>query len=82
MDAHVLALVLLGALLHAVWNAVARASRGRGADAVQIAVGAGVLALPGIVLLPAPAVLHERLGRLRWLGVACTAVGLAAVKAA
>jgi drug/metabolite transporter (DMT)-like permease len=57
MDARVLALVLFGALLHAVWNAVARASHGRGADAVQIAVGAGLLALPGVVLLPAPA--HE-----------------------
>ena len=37
-----LAAVLLGALLHATWNAVARASGGRGADAVLIAVGAGV----------------------------------------
>jgi drug/metabolite transporter (DMT)-like permease len=27
-------------------------------------------------------VLRERFGRLRWVGVACTAVGLAAVKAA
>jgi drug/metabolite transporter (DMT)-like permease len=27
-------------------------------------------------------VLHERFGRLRWMGVACTAVGLVAAKVA
>jgi drug/metabolite transporter (DMT)-like permease len=54
MDTTVLAAVLFGALLHATWNAVARASRGRGPDAVLIAVGAGVVALPGLFLLPLP----------------------------
>ncbi len=62
-----LAAVLLGALLHATWNAVARASGGRGADAVLIAVGAGVLALPGAVLLPLPA-------RESWLALGVSAV--------
>jgi drug/metabolite transporter (DMT)-like permease len=54
MDTTVLAAVLFGALLHATWNAVARASRGRGPDAVLIAVGAGVVALPGLFVLPLP----------------------------
>ena len=54
MDTTVLAAVLFGALLHATWNAVARASRGRGPDAVLIAVGAGVIALPGLFVLPPP----------------------------
>ncbi len=54
MDNTVLAAVLFGALLHATWNAVARASRGRGPDAVLIAVGAGVVAAPGLFLFPIP----------------------------
>lgn len=67
MDAAVLGMVLLGALLHATWNAVARASRGRGADAVLIAVGGGVLALPGVLLLPPPA-------RASWLALGVSAL--------
>lgn len=67
METQVLAAVLVGALLHATWNAVARASRGRGADAVLIAVGAGVLALPGLALLPLPA-------RASWLALGVSAV--------
>jgi drug/metabolite transporter (DMT)-like permease len=67
METGVLAAVLFGALLHATWNAVARAARGRGADAVLIAVGAGVLALPGAFLLPTPA-------RASWLALGVSAV--------
>jgi drug/metabolite transporter (DMT)-like permease len=66
METGVLAAVLLGAVLHATWNAVARAARGRGADAVLIAVGAGAAALPGVFLLPAPA-------RASWLALGASA---------
>jgi len=65
MEVTVLAAVLFGALLHATWNAVARASRGRGPDAVLIAVGAGVIAAPGMFLMPPPA-------RASWIALAAS----------
>lgn len=55
MTLAVLSLVLLGAALHAGWNALVRASPTRVFDAVAVAIGAGVLALPWLALLPAPA---------------------------
>jgi drug/metabolite transporter (DMT)-like permease len=67
MEPAVLGMVLLGALLHATWNAVARASRVRGPDAVLIAVGGGLLALPGVFLLPPPA-------RASWLALGASVV--------
>lgn len=55
MTLTVLSLVLLGAALHAAWNALVRSSPSRVFDAVAVAIGAGALALPWLAALPAPA---------------------------
>ncbi|HSO07719.1 MAG TPA: DMT family transporter [Pelomicrobium sp.] len=55
MTLPVLGLVLLGAALHAVWNALVRSSPTRVFDAVAVAIVAGMLALPALAALPLPA---------------------------
>lgn len=55
MTGFVLAAVLFGALIHATWNALIKAQADKFSAAALVAIGAGVVALPLIVLLPAPA---------------------------
>ena len=55
MTGFVLAVVLFGALIHATWNALIKAQPDKFSAAALVAIGAGVVALPMIVLLPAPA---------------------------
>jgi drug/metabolite transporter (DMT)-like permease len=50
----VLSAVLFGALLHAVWNALIKAQPDKFSAATMVAVGAGAIALPIMVVLPAP----------------------------
>jgi drug/metabolite transporter (DMT)-like permease len=50
----VLAAVLFGALIHATWNALIKAQPDKFSAAALVAIGAGVVALPLIVFLPAP----------------------------
>ncbi len=54
MEPGVFALVMFAALLHAGWNALAKA-RG-GVDAVAIAMGSGLIALPLLPFAGAPAI--------------------------
>ena len=47
--------VLLGALLHASWNAAIKSGRDKFLDTVLVAGGAGVIAAAGLPFLPLPA---------------------------
>lgn len=67
MDAFVFGAVLLAALLHAIWNALAKARGAEAGGATLIGIGAGVLALPGLFVLPLPA-------RASWPALAASAV--------
>jgi drug/metabolite transporter (DMT)-like permease len=50
----VILLVLFGALLHAIWNAIIKAGTDKSLDASLISAGGAVSALPFLVLLPMP----------------------------
>jgi drug/metabolite transporter (DMT)-like permease len=52
----VLFAVLFGALLHATWNALIKAQPDKFLAATLVAVGAGIIALPIMAILPAPPV--------------------------
>ncbi|MBZ7921136.1 DMT family transporter [Ensifer adhaerens] len=54
MPVEVIALVLFGALLHATWNALVKAGSEKSLDAAMIALGAAVVAIPFLPLLPLP----------------------------
>ncbi|TCL70359.1 EamA family transporter [Rhizobium sp. BK251] len=54
MSLDVVLLVLLGALLHATWNAIIKAGRDKSLDATLISAGAAVAALPFLPILPYP----------------------------
>ncbi|HEX5779130.1 MAG TPA: DMT family transporter [Xanthobacteraceae bacterium] len=54
MTGTVLAAVLVGALIHASWNALIKAQADKFAAATLVAIGAGVISLPIIAWLPAP----------------------------
>jgi drug/metabolite transporter (DMT)-like permease len=55
MSTFVLILVLFGAVLHASWNALLKARADNFAGAALVAVGAGIVALPAMLILPLPA---------------------------
>lgn len=55
MAIDVMLAVLLGALLHAVWNAMIRGSSNRTLDTVLVVAGAGVLMLCALPFAPLPA---------------------------
>ena len=55
MAPDVIALVLLGALLHATWNALVKAGTEKSLDAAMIALGAAVVAIPFLPFVPFPA---------------------------
>ncbi|MBY0271753.1 MAG: DMT family transporter [Burkholderiales bacterium] len=55
MAIDVMLAVLLGALLHAVWNAMIRGSANRSLDTVLVVAGAGVLMACTLPFLPQPA---------------------------
>lgn len=50
----VLLLVLLGAALHAVWNAIVKAGSDKSLDAAMIALGAGAIGLAFLPFVPLP----------------------------
>jgi drug/metabolite transporter (DMT)-like permease len=50
----VIALVLFGALLHAIWNALVKAGSEKSLDAAMVALGAAVVALPFLPFMPLP----------------------------
>lgn len=50
----VAAVVLLAALLHAIWNALLRSSADRALETVRIALGAGIVSAAALAALPAP----------------------------
>ena len=54
MSSFIVAAVLFGALLHAVWNALIKAQPDRFGAAMLVAIGAGIIGLPAIVYFPAP----------------------------
>ena len=54
LTSFVLAAVLLGALIHATWNALIKAQSDKFSASALVAVGAGVVAVPLMVALPAP----------------------------
>jgi drug/metabolite transporter (DMT)-like permease len=54
LTSFVLAAVLLGALIHATWNALIKAQPDKFSASGLIAVGAGVVAVPIMIALPAP----------------------------
>ncbi|WP_275790412.1 DMT family transporter [Pararhizobium gei] len=54
MPLDVTALVLLGALLHAVWNALVKAGSDKSLDAAMIALGAAIVAVPVLPFMPLP----------------------------
>lgn len=55
MSLDVMLVVLLGALLHASWNAVVKSGRDKLLDTVLVAAGAALIALALVPFLPAPA---------------------------
>ena len=55
MPAHVIAVVLLAALLHAGWNLLVRGGSDRALDALLVAVAASAVSAVAAALLPAPA---------------------------
>jgi drug/metabolite transporter (DMT)-like permease len=54
LTSFVLAAVLLGALIHASWNALIKSQPDKFSAAALVAIGAGIVALPLMILLPAP----------------------------
>ncbi len=54
MPIDVIALVLLGAALHATWNAMVKAGSDKSLDAAMIALGAGVFGLAFLPFVPLP----------------------------
>jgi len=52
----VMAVLLLGALLHAIWNALIRGGSDKASNTILILAGAGVVAACWLPFLPAPAV--------------------------
>jgi drug/metabolite transporter (DMT)-like permease len=50
----ILAAVLFGALLHAIWNALIKAQPDRFGAAMLVAIGAGMIGVPAILYFPAP----------------------------
>ncbi|WEX78584.1 DMT family transporter [Sinorhizobium numidicum] len=54
MPLDVIVLVLVGALLHATWNALVKAGSEKSLDAAMVALGAAVVALPFLPLMPLP----------------------------
>lgn len=54
MPPDVIALVLLGALLHATWNALVKAGTEKSLDAAMVSLGGAVVALPFLPFLPMP----------------------------
>jgi drug/metabolite transporter (DMT)-like permease len=54
LTSFVLAAVLFGALIHAGWNALIKAQTDKFSASALVAVGAGVVAIPMMVALPAP----------------------------
>jgi len=54
VSSFVLAAVLLGALIHASWNALVKAQPDRFVAAVIVAIGAGIAAIPVMIALPLP----------------------------
>ncbi|XUY27865.1 EamA family transporter [Agrobacterium sp. rho-8.1] len=56
MSIDVLLLVLLGALLHASWNALVKSGTDKGLDATLVAAGAAVCSLPFLPFVPFPGV--------------------------
>ncbi len=54
MSIDVIALVLLGALLHATWNAIVKAGTDKSLDAAMIALGAGLVGLVFLPFVPLP----------------------------
>ncbi|KRB53232.1 hypothetical protein ASE04_08475 [Rhizobium sp. Root708] len=54
MSLTVILLVLLGALLHAIWNALIKAGTDKSLDASLISAGGAVTALPFLFFLPLP----------------------------
>ncbi|GAJ91708.1 EamA family transporter [Rhizobium rhizogenes] len=55
MSLDVIALVLLGAMLHATWNAIIKAGNDKSLDAALVAAGGAITALPFLSFLPLPA---------------------------
>jgi drug/metabolite transporter (DMT)-like permease len=55
MSSYVLGVVLLGALLHASWNAMVKSRTDTFLVTVMVAGGAGLLSALGLLLLPSPA---------------------------
>lgn len=55
MPTHVVVIVLLGALLHAGWNALVKASPDKQLDMMLVVGGSALLAVPFLPFLPAPA---------------------------
>jgi drug/metabolite transporter (DMT)-like permease len=50
----ILAAVLFGALLHAIWNALIKAQPDRFGAAMLVAIGAGMIGVPAILYFPPP----------------------------
>ncbi len=84
MTGTVLAAVLVGALIHAVWNALIKAQRDKFAAATLVAIGAGIISLPIIAWFPAPPltallailIVGEALGINQWLSIVVIAAGI------
>ena len=55
MPTHVVVIVLFGALLHAGWNALVKASPDKQLDMMLVVGGSALLAVPFLPFLPAPA---------------------------
>ncbi len=55
MSSFVLVMVLVGALLHASWNAILKAQKDQLSASGLVAVGAGIVAIPAMLFLPPPA---------------------------
>lgn len=54
MSPDIILLVLLGALLHAVWNAMVKAGKDKSLGAAMISAGAGLSAVPFLPFVPLP----------------------------
>src|SRR5581483_8675944 len=54
MTLGVMSVILVAALLHAVWNAIIKSGGNHFADSIALSVGAGAIGLAGAVLLPLP----------------------------
>ncbi len=54
VSSFVLVMVLVGALLHASWNAILKAQKNQMSASGLVAVGAGIVAIPAMLFLPPP----------------------------